>query len=261
MPILVPVEPSALLDQGDVLENIVTVIADGAGTVANVAGPVLVMSRGCNANRDKDVTVARITKCDLAEVAELETFRDFLDFFKALRDGDGRPDTFYLGELTSGSTERYVAKFDALHTIRVPVESAARQQFLEEHRRFKLDADFQRDLHQRLFRAFASLGFDDDNWWTDEDLKFLVGKGKALYQKQLASVEAAKSELPTLQMASGDRKGGNKANTLVKDAEKDAERTSALLEPLLAEHGRRFPVPEAVVAAPATPGDEGQSAG
>jgi len=261
MPILVPVEASALLDQGDVLENIVTMIADGAGTVANVAGPVLVMSRGCNANRDKDVTVARIIKFDLAEVAELETLTHFLDFFKGLRDGDGRPDTFYLGELASGSMERYVAKFDVLHTIRVPVEPAARQQFLEEHRRFKLDADFQRDLHQRLFRAFASLGFDDDNWWTDEDLKFLVGKGKALHQKQLATVEAAKAELPTLQMASGERKGGNKANTLVKDAEKEAERTSALLEPLLVEHGRRFPAPEAVVSAPATSRDEGQSAG
>lgn len=261
MPILVPVQPSALLDQGDVLENIVTVIADGAGSVANVAGPVLVMSRGCNANRDKDVTVARITKCDLADLAHLETLGDFLDFFKALRDGDGRPDTFYLGELASRSTERYVAKFDVLYTLRVPVEPAARQQFLEEHRRFKLDADFQRDLHQRLFRALASLGFDDDNWWTDEDLKFLVGKGKALHQQQLASVDAAKSELSTLQMASGERKGGNKANTLVKDAEKEAERTFELLEPLLAEHGRRFPAPEKVVAAPASPGDEDQSVG
>jgi hypothetical protein len=239
MPILVPVGPDAPLDQGDVLENIVTALG-GHDVAANVAGPVLVISRPCNANVDKQIIVAPIAKCDLAALAELETFKDFLDFFKALRDGEGRPDTFYLGEMAGGSKERYVAKFDVLHTIRVPVGDDARRQFLVEHRRVRLASDFQRDLHQRLFRAFASLGFDDERWWTDEDLKVLVEKGKALHQEQLAGVDAARAELTTLQMASGERKGENKTKDNVKQAEKEAAETKALLEPLLTEHARRF---------------------
>ena len=240
MPILLPAGSDEPLDQGDVLVDVVTVVADGTETLANRPGPVMVISRGCNAIRDANVVVAPIVKCDLAELEGIETLRDFVDFFKALRDGDGRPDTFYLGEMAAGSTERYVAKFDRLYTIGLPHEPELRKQFLSEHRRFKLAVDFQRDLHQRLFRAFASMGFDDEAWWSDEDLKFLVAKGKALHRQQEAEVEAAKDELATLQMAAGEQKGQNKTNTMVKQAEKAAAKTAELLAPFVAEHGRRF---------------------
>jgi hypothetical protein len=142
--------------------------------------------------------------------------------------------------MASGSSERFAAKFDALHTIRIPGEDLARRRFLSEHRRFRLNVDFKRDLHQRLFRAFASLGFDDDKWWSDEDLKFLVAKGQALQRFQEAAVEAAKADLPKLQMAASDRKGGNKAKDLVTQAEKEAARTEKLLRPLLVEYENRF---------------------
>ena len=240
MPILLPAEPSAPLNQGDVLLNVVTAIADANGPLANTPGPVIVISRGCNAIRDANVIVAPITKCDLTALEDLQTFRDFLDFFKALRDGDSRPDSFYLGEMAVGSNERYVAKFDALYTIRIPLAADARKQFLDDHRRFTLTIDFQRDLHQRLFRAFASMGFDDDGWWTDQDLKFLVDKGNALLRQQEADIQTAKAELGTLQLAGDEQKAQNKTKNSVKQAEKLAAKTAGQLAPLLAEHDRRF---------------------
>ena len=53
-----------------------------------------------------------------------------------------------------------------------------------EHRRFGLAIELKRDIHQQRFRAFSSLAFHDDSWWTDEDLKFLVAKGRSINQAQ-----------------------------------------------------------------------------
>lgn len=37
-----------------------------------------------------------------------------------------------------------------------------------------LNTDFLRDLHLRIFCAFARLGFDDYSWYSDEDLSLLI---------------------------------------------------------------------------------------
>jgi hypothetical protein len=240
MPILVPAKDDRPLDQGDLLDNIVTSVAVVGDAPEVETTSMLVVSRPCNAQRDAEVVIARVSKRSLTDLRELETLNDVVGFFKGLRDGDGAPDSFYLGELDPGSSERYFARFDTLHTIKIPTEAGQRTKFLNAHRRFRLAADFTRDLHQRLFRAFASLGFDDDNWWTDEDLKFLVAKGGALKKTQEALVETAKSEVTTLEIAAAGQKDKNRAKHQVAQAEKQLAKTNEILEPLIREHRARF---------------------
>lgn len=239
MPILLPAQPDAPLDQGDVLYDITTFVGGEADPLANLASTVMVISRPCNAVRDKNVTVALISKCDLKSLEGLETLQDYVGFFRAYRDGDGRPDCFYLGETAPGSSERFMAKFDALYTIRIPDEAEARRQFLVRHRRFHMHPDFKRDLHQRLFRSFASLGFDDESWWSDEDLKFLVGIGQRDLIGNNAEIERSRLDIAAQALATNPQKAQNVTSTDVKHAEKARQRTEDMLAPLLAEQARR----------------------
>ncbi len=101
-----------------------------------------------------------------------------LDFLTGLRDGGSSPDLFYLGQLPDRAG-RFCARLDALHTIEAPEAEGPRKDFLGERRVGALSRDFARDLHLRVFGAFASLGFDDNRWSSTEDLEWLVTRGQA----------------------------------------------------------------------------------
>jgi hypothetical protein len=84
--------------------------------------------------------------------------------------------------------------FERLHTISIPV-GPQRQAFLEAHRVYSIDEAFVHDMHQRLFRAFASLGFDDHGWWSPADFEILMSKADAELATLSAEVNNAKSDL------------------------------------------------------------------
>ncbi len=198
---------------------------------------VLVVSRPCKALRDRHVIVARIEKKNLSQLQPQDTLEHLVSYFRHVRDGDGTPDSFYLGELEANSAERYFAKFDALHTVRVPTEQPKRIDFIRTHRRYRLSPDFVHDLQQRLFRAFASLGFDDDRWWSDGDLGYLVGKGRAAVRSIESKIDALNSELKGIELAGKDEKS---VRAQLKQAEKQLGDERATLAPLELEHERRF---------------------
>ena len=122
MPILLPAQPDDQpLEQGDVLAEVQTFVADyTAPEPAPVLdeGVVIVVSRPCNALRAKRLVVAEVVRRPLSGLKGAETLRDLKAFFVTVRDGDGTPDTFYLGELEPG-TDRYFAKLDSLRTIQI----------------------------------------------------------------------------------------------------------------------------------------------
>jgi hypothetical protein len=95
---------------------------------------------------------------------------------------------FYLGQLP-GLGGRFAARFDMLHTIQLPASGPERQSFVDARRIAVLHPDFVRDLHVRLFRAIATLGFDDHGWLSDSDLDWLVESGKSDLLKAQSKVQ------------------------------------------------------------------------
>ena len=239
MAILLPAQADTPLSQGDLLAEIPTTVSVVNGNPLAETGPVLVVSRRCNAIRDSGIIVAPVKKRSLQGLREQETLEDWIAFFTRLRDGDGAPDSFYLGELAANSTERYFAKFDSLRTIQVPVEQGARQEFLRKHRTHHLAEDYIRDMQLRLFRAFASLGFDDSQWWSDSDLKVVVGRGEALLKECDAAREKAASERAGLELAGAKQKDVNAIGNAVVEAEARLKRIQEHLGPLREERARR----------------------
>src|SRR5262245_34629966 len=88
----------------------------------------------------------------------------------------------------------FCGRLDSLHTIQVPKSGTAeRQAFLASARIASLNREFTRDLHLRIFRAFASLGFDDHCWFSSGDLRALVAvadRDEAKHQADLLAVRA-----------------------------------------------------------------------
>jgi hypothetical protein len=200
MPILLPPDHASPLDQGDVLADIEThrTRTDGSPNPTSRRF-VLVLSRPCNSLRDDHVVVAPVEPGRIPQIKEPQTPEELLRVFERIRDGEGAPDRFYLGAATPGDSNRYVAKLDELYTIEVPKKPDERAQFLERHRRFRLDPSFARDLHVRVFRAFASLGFDDVAWWSDGDLELVVNQCDAWVRK-------IESEIETLRQGADPRR-------------------------------------------------------
>lgn len=201
-------------------------------------GLVLVVSRPCNAMRAGRLVVAEVVKRSLAGLKTAETLAEMKSFFITVRDGEGRPDTFYLGELAPG-TDRYFAKLDSLRTIQIPEDAGGRQAFTKRHRRFRMNPEFARDLHVRLFKAFASLGFDDDGWWTDADLKLVVEMGEAEMALLDAAVRSLEARVRVLHTDEGNKKEFKQIEEELKAKRPALESASKELEPLLRELKRR----------------------
>lgn len=242
MPILRQADPQTALQQGDLLDDVVTATTDAKGdTNCSPAGLVLVVSRNCQALRAKTVTVARVHKRPLQGLKEqAESLEQVIEFLKQLRDGDGQPDTFYLGELESNSTDRYVAKFDQLFTIEIPDRADERREYLKKHRRFRLDEAFSHDLHQRIFRAFASMGFDDAQWYPDADLKLILELGRSQRATLQARLQAAQSELALVKTSGGSKKDERSIDADRETTRKSLEKLEKVLLPIEEEEARRL---------------------
>lgn len=200
MPIIEPInEPGAPLSQGDILKGVrlftttKSWVVDGGKEAVTNDRLCLVLSRPCTAARDDLVVVAAIEQYKNKPPAQFATFEDALRFFTLARDGPTTPDQFYIGQVT-GYQGVFCACFDSLHTVQIPkVSTPERQAFLAANRVAKLNADFAHDLHLRLFRAFASLGFDDQRWFATDDLRALIAvadRDAAQFNVKLAEANA-----------------------------------------------------------------------
>ena len=251
MPLLHPARDAEPLKQGDVLKDVQLYSATADGSPAGLASPYcLVLSRNCNAFRDKFILVVaiepaaaesfeKITRNDAGGLDKLDTVRRRYD---ALRDGDRRPDTFYVGEIPSATIpdQRFAAKLDSIHTIEVPAPKVARATWIGTHRVARLSDDHRRHLHGRVFDAIAHEGFDDYKWWSDLDLKAMLAVGKnqlAQFDIKISELEAHLATLPA-KSAPQPRKGIQ--DNLDKVA---AERLAFAgeLQPFLDEAERRMP--------------------
>jgi hypothetical protein len=137
--------------------------------------------------------VAAIEKMADNVPREVETFDDILGFLTDLRDGSDSPDVFYLGQIP-GHQGRFAARLDSLHTIQIPAEPEQRA-FTDSKRIGHLHIEFIRDLHTRIFRAFATLGFDDHRWMSTNDLNWLVSRGRREVHDAEGAVENARTSL------------------------------------------------------------------
>lgn len=229
------------LEQGDVLQGIPVYSTDPDGAPAGSTPDfVLVLSRPCNALRDEQVVVATALARSLAgdNLKQIETASELKRLLAGLRDGKSYPDHFYLGDLVLASgaaPKRYFAKFDSLHSIKVPGETRARDAFIQKHRRYRLAPEFARDLHARIFGAFAALGFDDDQWFCDGDLELLVSFLQKEATQRKAEVDALASQVQVAratdakaqEVAGLEKQLGNKRADLAKA---DAELSRATAE-------------------------------
>jgi hypothetical protein len=184
MPIIELARTDAPLTQGDILSGVPLYLTGegsaetGGESARSPAKLCLVLSRPCVAAHKKQVVVAAIEKYPDNTPRGLDSFDKVLDFLTSVRDGGWSPDLFYLGQLPE-RTGRFCARLDALFTVEIPSDNQARKAFLAQRRVLTLHPDFARDLHLRLFNAFASLGFDDHSWPSTEDLQWLVAQGQA----------------------------------------------------------------------------------
>ena len=207
------------------LAEIRTTATETDGGIAEEIGMVLVLSRPCNALRDGKITVARIVARPIPDLTAAETISELAAVFQGVRDGEGAPDSFYLGEVVAGTSDRHFAKLDALYTVKVPLDVPTRAAFLAKHRRFRLNDEFARDLQLRIFRAFASLGFDDMRWWSDGDLGLIARKGEALRVQLQGELQSAQSAVELLNTAGGAKRD-------VKAKAQDAEMAQGRLRKL-----------------------------
>jgi hypothetical protein len=190
MPIIEQVAPDTPLTQGDILKGVSLFSTrkaweNGGESVKSQAQLCLVVSRPCLALHGEWVTVTAIERYK-NRPPEFSSFDRAQTFYKEIRDGLTAPDNFYLGQI-GGFEGSCCARFDSFHKIQLPKDGTdERAAFVREHRIGRLHTDFAHDVHLRLFRAFASLGFDDHRWFPNADLQVLV----TIAEKELASKKA-----------------------------------------------------------------------
>lgn len=237
MPIIDPVNEALPLSQGDILRDVTLystecTLEDGPRSKASKARLCLVLSRPCVVGHKAAITVAEIQKYSMDLPRDVSTFDDMLDFLTAIRDGSESPDVFYLGHLL-GEEGRFCARLELIHTLHVPTDESPHE-FVSRHRVATLNTDFCRDLHLRIFRAYASLGFDDLRWLSDEDLNTLVTHGKSDIARALAEVAQHKATEAQQEMRGQQHKGKALAA-----AEQAVNSLQQRIQPYLDEAARR----------------------
>ena len=110
----------------------------------------VLISRPCVIGHKPTAVVAAIEKMADNVPRDVETFDDILDFLTDLRDVPDAPDVFYLGQIP-GFAGRFGARLDSLHTVQVPKDEAAMRQFIDQKRIGRLNSNFARDFHTRVF--------------------------------------------------------------------------------------------------------------
>lgn len=252
MPILEPALENSPLTQGDILRGIPLFVTKLSWTADAAPFRVdrpfcLVLSRPCVAGHKAYITVAAIDKLPVSVPKVIEDFETVRRFLTVARDGTGTPDVFYLGQHPALGSGRFCARLDGLHQVEMPRNSSERAAFLAANRVATLNAEFARDLHSRLFNSFASMGFEDDRWMSDDDLDWLISQGTLdidVEQAKRSGLESdrakkiASGEWPhTLADADPIRK-----SQLFSDLEKSAKRLAELrsqLEGYASEKTRR----------------------
>lgn len=241
MPIIEQISPETPLSQGDILQGIKLFSNGKSWGDAGAGGtPVvvnqqlcLVASRPCNCQHKEHVVVLAVEKYSDGIPKEVTTFEDIKGFLKDVRDGNGSPDVFYIGEVPN-KAGRFAARFDSFHSVQIPKDGAERGKFVADFRIGRLHFDFVRELHARMFRAFASLGFDDLGWLSDQDLRWLIQKGSA----ELEQARAKKLEIEAARLAK-EFSAQQLSSKITEDAEKQWKTAEAELAPYLAEQEKR----------------------
>lgn len=239
MPIIDRPVNSQPLSQGDILQNVNLYATKdfssgkGGDSVRTEHKDCMVLSRSCVAEHKRSVIVAAVEKYPDSPPRAVQSFDDVRKFLVGLRDGRDSPDRFYLGQLP-GRQGRFCARLDAVHCIEKPAGSDQLADFLRDRRIGSLNGDFVRDLHLRIFTTFASLGFDDHSWLSDQDLTWLVESGK----RDLATAKAdCQEEVATRAKQEAD--GGRYEGKNLTKAENQVKSLDEKLQPLLAEQARR----------------------
>jgi hypothetical protein len=245
MPIIEPAPANDDLNQGDILQGIrLFSTADcwkGEGGEAVIANDkfCLVISRPCVAAHKANVTVVTIEEYSGSVPGEVKTFANVVQFLKDTRDGTDSPDVFYLDEIPE-KKGTYAARLDSFHNVQVPENLDERRAFLATHRVARLTIEFARDLHLRLFRSFASLGFDDTGWFSDKNLRWVLDKGRvelAEAEKNLREKEAARSQKEFI--------GEKFPQKQIDEAAENVRQAKEALAPYEAEYAKRHPPAEA----------------
>ncbi len=214
MPILRRPDDDAPLSQGDILQGLRLYITGrdwsspaAAGSLAEEAEHCkysMVISRPCVIAHKPTILVAAIQPVRGNVPGGLQSFDEVRAFLTRLRDGYGKPDRFYLGQIPNAEPGRYYAHLDSFHTVVKP-DAPALAAYLRENRLATLADDFRRDLHLRILACVANLGFDDHGWLADQDLQWLVQAGEAELHSKGSALAGEKGTLAGLQ-ASGDFK-------------------------------------------------------
>lgn len=201
MPIVETAPANSPLGPGDIVvlpNGGVCLDAEGNVLRSDDAKHGLVISRDCAGTNGAAVLVAQIhaTKPGLPKVKRAvddasgakgsglaktleEQFEDALGVLEAARDGGASPDAIYLGTLPGAGAARWAARLDRVLHIELPQAIAPRSAWVRKYRTFRLTEDFRRSLPTRLYWALCRAGYDDHDWFADEDLKFLIGIGDA----------------------------------------------------------------------------------
>jgi hypothetical protein len=245
MPIVVPSEPTASLDQGDILVGVklyLTSSKDEFPSAKLGSEMALVMSRPCVAVNKKRVVVAVIEPFarELAKNFQPTDMKHLLRVVTEVRDADGS-DVFYLGELPGLGHGRYQARLDSLVTIEVPVDSTARAQWTARVRKASLHPDFRRDLHTRLFLSIAKQGFDDHGWMSDADLDLVIQFGRSKVTEAEHAVQAAEVAISTAHHIGSFAKAQQGLEGNLEKAKTTVLEARETVAPYEAEHAKRHP--------------------
>lgn len=247
MPIIVTPPESSALSQGDILKGICPLLTMDDGQTAapyDKAAYVLVVSRPCKAIRADVVTVAPVTSWSVQlpdasrdEENLLEKTRRLLARGRDGIRGEDHSDAFYLGPLADTSNRRYAAQLHLLSTVKLPVREPDRQQWVKKHRVARLEIDFLRELHLRLFLSFSRLGFDDYAWLPEADLDLLINAG----QREINYLERSKSqaELAIETHRAAAHEVPKRDRQKPEEIQKQLEKVQSRLEPYLNERERR----------------------
>ena len=214
MPILDAPNEDAPLSQGDVLKGLRLhstgsdwddqKTPGGNAEWARRYELCLVLSRPCVLEHKDEFLVAPVHAVQEQSPTDVTSLAEAEHFLTNVRDGKSCPDRFYLGQIPNSRPGRYYAHLDSIHTIAKPPADKL-QQFLRNARIAALASDFVRDLHVRLFSAFASLGFDDVGWLSNHDLKWLVDWGRKDLLEGQQALQQVNASLSGMQ-ASGEQR-------------------------------------------------------
>lgn len=239
MPIIEQVSVDEPLSQGDILRAIPLFVTEkcweqgGGKALPTKHRYCLVISRPCALAHKEYAAIVPIEQYKGNVPGDVKTFDDLLTFLRAIRDGIASPDVFYLGEI-DGEKGKFCARLDSFHTIELPEDQGVRTSFVKDSRVGRLSIDFARDLHVRLFNVFASLGFNDVEWFSDEDLNWAIEKGRI----EVAEAERNSAEKKSAKSQKGFE-GAQFPEAQVKAAEDRVTEIRAKLVPFEVEYQRR----------------------